>query len=173
MKPFPTATCPHCQGVLNAFGNATVCPHCWKILPSIGGPAQPPGRNPLMNKFVWLGLAGTALCLGLVAFWITRTPTHTVLFLESANGDKIRVSCVGQLEFRLNDSGQFEPYYWKTGNVIVLRSDQRLRDVSGLAGHAYLVKKGERVHDLGPVDLGKTNEQIAASFGVKSEKPPK
>ncbi|MDI1337929.1 MAG: hypothetical protein PSU94_17245 [Lacunisphaera sp.] len=173
MQIFRSITCPHCRASFSSFGGPVACPRCGQILPPTDPSARSPGRNPLTNKFVWLGLAAVGLCLGLVVFWTTRTKTHTVLFFESAGGDQVRVSCVGPLEFRLNGSMQLEPNYWKAGNVFVLRSDQQLRDVSGQAGHAYQFRKDESLRDLGLVDLHQTNEQIAASFGVKSSAPPK
>jgi len=52
---------------------------------------------------------------------------------------------------------------------VIFRVDDTFGSESGKRGQAYRINKDNKLEQLGSVDLAKSNEQLAAQYGVEAK----
>jgi len=104
-----------------------------------------------------------ALC-GIVTACAESPSPHAVLFVD---GDD--VSFRGAIT--ADGDGEWVSFdVWVPGNVVVFRTDATLEEGrSGEAGRAYRIREDLTLGQIGSVDLTKSDEELAAEFGVTEE----
>lgn len=85
--------------------------------------------------------------------------------------DQEGVGVRGQVEIRMTPAGTFEPHVWRPGTIVVFRVADTLRGEAGEAGMAYRITDDEGLAAIGRVDLAKSDDEIAAGFGIPIESP--
>ena len=79
-----------------------------------------------------------------------------------------RVAIMGEVTF-VNQGGRMRPQFWSAGNVVVFRVDATFGGESGKRGHAYRITEDNKLEQLESVDLAKSNEELAARYGVETK----
>jgi hypothetical protein len=104
------------------------------------------------------------------SLWVLSSPAcareKAVAVLIVGRDDQVAV--MGSVEF-VNEGGTFRPNVWKAGNVVVFRVDGTLGGQPGKAGKAYRINKESKLKEMGSGDLGKSDDELAAAYGVKSK----
>jgi hypothetical protein len=91
-----------------------------------------------------------------------RKPVGAVI-LVSQTGTRVSG---GRVSF-IKDGARIRPDIWSPGNVVVYRVNATTGGgETALAGRAYRIDSHYRIVDIGAVDLGRTDEQLAGQFGV-------
>lgn len=90
----------------------------------------------------------------------------TVLFISTG-----RIAVRGEVEMVAGPEGGEIPYLWSPGTIVVFRADESIAGRRGRAGRAYRIAEGGELTEIGRVDLDKTDDELAAAFGVEPGPP--
>ena len=97
----------------------------------------------------------------------TRQKAETVLVV-GPDGSSVH----GKVEFVM-EGGQFRPDVWHQGTVVIFRVNEELSGQKGEAVGIYRINAGNQLERIGQADLSRSDEELAAQFGVKTNKEPR
>ena len=107
--------------------------------------------------------AGLLACFVLPLVACTTPKADAVIIVREGGASTV----MGAVEFVRGPSG-FRPNVWKPGNVLIFRANEQFGDEKGEAGFAYRVGPKNKLERVGRIDLTKTDEELAARYGVKA-----
>lgn len=108
-------------------------------------------------------VAVVGIACGLVSAACGKQKADAVAIVQE--GDM--VAFMGKMTF-VNEGGTMRPQIWKAGNVVIFRVSGTFGGESGKRGQAYRITKDNKLEQLGSVDLAKSNEELAARYGVEA-----
>lgn len=112
---------------------------------------------------------------------IAATAVATLLAIVACGGEKADTVLIvggegiavrGDVEMVQGEDGGMIPWLWAPGTIVVFRADLELAGRSGRAGRAYRIQEDGSLAEIGSVDLSRSDDELAAEFGVEPRGAP-